>query len=94
MVDNKLLASKGQVMVKTLTAEAWAWVSELPFAQKGETLGEVMTGVFERITALEDKTVALNKHIDEQNLLIESQANEIISLQNDVRNLKGLKVEI
>lgn len=94
MIESKLLASSGQVKTKDVLNEKWAWIHELKFAQKGQTLGEMMTQIFQDITMLKEENKALKT--DNINLTnqVEHMSNDMENMRNEITALKGLKVGI
>lgn len=94
MIDNQLLASRGQVKIKTLTGEAYGWLCELPYAQKGKPFGEMMTDIYMRMTEQDKKIETLERRDAEKSDVITAQGELIQALKNEVNNLKGIKVDV
>ena len=94
MIESTLLASSGQVKTKDVLNEKWAWISELPFAQKGDTLGKMLTVIYQDLTVLKDENKSLKNDISNLKSQIDYQAQDIKILKNDITALKGLKVEL
>lgn len=93
MIDNKLQASEGQVQVKGLATEQYAWLGELPIEYKGKPLGNILKYLVEEIHKEKEKNEELAKELSSVKDELKELSERISLTERDIKNIKIYRLE-